>query len=149
MKILYFVFLILLGTCSNDNSNGKPASGNNPPDDRIMAEIAPTSRGGQFDIEVFVYLDISEIVDGHEIRGFGKKPLTVKDASIDKNPMRTVERPTNITSYVATVDRIDQDLKITFEMNGKKYAGTFALTPDDLGKRKTVNVKRVTETPEK
>ena len=149
MKTLYFLFLILLGTCSSDNSNSKPAPGNNPADDRIMAEIAPISHGNQFDIQVFFYLDISEIVDGHEIRGFGKKPLTVKDPSIDKKPMRSVERPTNITSYVATVDRIDQDLKIIFEMNGQKYSATFALTPEDLGKRKTVGVKRVSEEPEK
>ena len=148
MKTVYFLFLILLGTCSSDNSNSKPASGGNPPDDRIMAEIAPTSRGNQFDIEVFFYLDISEIVDGHEIRGFGKKPLTAKDPSIDKKPMRTVERPTNITRSVATVDRIDQDLKIVFEMNGQKYSATFTLTPEDLDKRKTVTAKRVSEKDE-
>ena len=140
MKLLYILFFVLIGMCGSQGTNDNSASNDDQSETGIFAEVMPTSEGKSFNIDVLVYLDIIEVVDGHKIHGFGKKPLDIKDATLDKKPMQSIDRPVNTKSYSVTIERLNADFKMRFEIDGKKYKADFQLTPDDLNKRKTVAV---------
>jgi len=140
MKLLCILLFILIGTCSSNSTNDNSVSNDSPPETGIFAEVTPTAQAKGYSVDVLVYLDIVEVVDGHKIHGFGKKPLEIKDATVDKKPMQSIDRPLNTKSYSVTVDNLDTNFKMRFEMDGKKYKADFHLTPDDLNKNKTVTV---------
>lgn len=148
MKLLYILVFLLVAMCGDHPSNNNAAA-NSPDEDGIFAEVLTYPEGKRFGIDVLIYLDIIEIVDGHKIHGFGKKPLEVKNPTIDENPLEIHERPANTRSYETAVDQLDRDFKLRFEMNGKKYLTVFRLSPDDLSKAKTVAVHVVNEKDDK
>lgn len=136
MKILNLTTLLFFLANAFGCHGQKPAA---PPENWILADVIVKKDGGKPTAQFVFYRDISEVVDGKEIKGFGKSPVIVDFPKINGLAMKEIVNKEIVNKdapklYLAEIENTAQDYTITFSRKDGEYQAVIRIDPNDLSK---------------
>ena len=141
MKLtILFALLILAFGCG-------PAANNNKPDteasDELMADILTRSAGNQTTIEITLYRDLAEILDGKINKGFGKNVVAVENPQFNGVEMTPATNLSGQPIYKAEMANAKASNVVTATLSGKRFEGSTMLETRLVNKMTTVTLAPV------
>ena len=105
-----------------------------PSKDSIFADVMVKKVSEKTTAQFTFYRDISEIVNGKEIKGFGKSPVVVDFPKINGAEIKQVESKDVSKIYSAEIEGVEKDYTITFSRKDGEYQSVININSNDLSK---------------
>lgn len=132
------VFLLFLANLLGCHGEKPPR----PSENSILAEVSVQKDGAKTTAKFMFYQDISEVVDGKEIKGFGKNPVVVDFPKINGLAMKEIVNKDAPKMYQAEIEKAAQDYTVTFSRKDGEYQSIIHLDPNDSGQPVKAEFKR-------
>jgi hypothetical protein len=113
-------------------------------DNPIFADILVKKDDRGIRVELMFYRDLSKIVNGKEIKGFGKNPVVVGFPKINGVEMREIVSRDVLKIYSTEIEDPEKDHTVTFRRKDGEYQAIIRLNPDQLSQPVKARFKRKT-----
>lgn len=138
MKYLFlFLFALALVGCGSSPEAANTAQA----ETELMADIIIRPAPNQSAVEITFYYPISEIVNGKESKGFGKKVIAVEDPKFNDTPLTPAMNLANQPIYKSDVSKAVAMNVISATVNGRRYEGSTMLETKMINRMTTIELE--------
>lgn len=115
--VLLLLFAIFLTSSCETQADFEQKGPGKQESRRVLVDINVVSSADKTVLEALFYYDISEIVDGKEIRGFGKNVIKVNDAKLAGTQLKETKDEKDRIIYTTEISNEKKEYELSFTVN--------------------------------
>ncbi len=141
--VILFLFSILILTSCDNSAEFEEKAPPKKESRRVLVDVKVTSFADKTTFDALFYYDITEIVDGKEIQGFGKDVIKVQNAKLGDKELKESKNEAGQIIYTTEIPNEVKEYELTFTPNENMQAKHKIEIDPIFISEKVVQVKRV------